>query len=126
MSTARQLRQNLNDKTEIEIFQERAEVLGRAGEALSRALEQLRTIGDRIHGAIAAGIRSEKQRRTVNDDIVQFNEIREHARLRYYYLIVTREAVGFRGHRAVDETYPIPPRIKPLTRKEWTGSRDRD
>jgi len=40
--------------------------------------------------------------------------IKEYAQLRYYYLIVTREAMGFRRHKAVEDVYRIPPKRKYL------------
>jgi hypothetical protein len=46
----------------------------------------------------------------INREIGKFNRAREYAKLRYYYLIVTREAMGMRRHHWVDEWYRIPPR----------------
>ncbi len=110
-----------------EMLKERAEVLGRAGEKLAAALEKMKTIEQGIDERL-------KQFRTVakkheengdddklvsmkkdiageiNREIGKFNRAREYAKLRYYYLIVTREAMGMRRHHWVDEWYRIPPR----------------
>lgn len=110
-----------NVKTETEILQERAEVLGRAGEALSRAIDALYAIEERIAELMrtsAGSESSEEAYRAVNREIQNFNRAREHAKVRYYYLIVTREAMGFRRHTTVEEAYRIPPRKKPLMRME--------
>ena len=50
----------------------------------------------------------------INIEIERYNDAREYAKLRYFYLIVTREAMGFRRHTWVDEIYRIPPKKKPL------------
>ncbi len=120
------------EKTELEIIQERAEVLGQAGEKLSIALQQLRAIESTIDSKMEILKSPEKEMpagdliKEINRDIKRFNEAREHAKLRYYYLIVTREAVGFRRHKNVEEVFPIPPRKKPLKRKEWIGIKTRE
>lgn len=46
----------------------------------------------------------------INGEIDRYNQLREHAKLRYYYLIVTREAMGLRKHDRVREIYGIPDR----------------
>jgi hypothetical protein len=50
----------------------------------------------------------------INGEINKYNHAREYAKLRYYYLIVTREAMGMRRHHWVEEIYTIPPRKKYL------------
>ncbi len=116
------------DKTKEEILKESAEVLGRAGERLSAALRELERIEKVIEGkmdalrGVAEGsgddqqIASMKQGITaeINREIKRYNRAREYAKLRYYYLIVTREAVGFRRHKTVEELYRIPPKKKHL------------
>ena len=112
-----------------EMLRERAEVLGRAGEKLSAAIEKMliieRIIEDRLnHFSHVAGeygkehddtkTASLKRQliRDINGEIGKFNHAREYAKLRYYYLIVTREAMGMRRHHWVDEAYRSPPRKK--------------
>jgi hypothetical protein len=108
---------NAVEKTEAELLKERAEVLGRAGEALSRALMLLRAIEESIQAKLSSGIRDDDALRELNAEIANFNQARENAKTRYYYLIVTREAMGFRRHPFVEEFYRIPPRKKLIGKK---------
>lgn len=118
------------EKTDLEILQERAEVLGRAGEKLALALNKLKAIESVINLKMES-LASPGQGQgpadligDINGEIRHYNEAREYAKLRYYYLIVTREAMGFRRHKSVEEVYSIPPKKKPLSkRKAWTGTR---
>jgi len=127
------------EKTDLEILQERAEVLGRAGEKLALALNKLKAIESVInvkmesltsHGSEQShqsGHSSADLIGDINGEIRHYNEAREYAKLRYYYLIVTREAMGFRRHKSVEEVYSIPPKKKPLTkRKDWTGTKTKE
>lgn len=110
------MRKSAWEKTQEEIFQERAEVLGRAGEALAAALSEV----ERIDRRIAESIRAAGERpglevlEEINGEIRRYNRARAYAELRYYYLIVTREAMGIRRHKAVEEVYRIPPKKKYL------------
>ncbi len=125
------------EKTDLEILQERAEVLGRAGEKLSAALQHLNII-EEVIAAKVKSLREERERmetrgdqdergkralkdalRDINREIRRYNEAREYAKLRFYYLIVTREAMGFRRNKTVEEQYPIPPKKKPLKGRSW-------
>jgi hypothetical protein len=113
-----------------EFFRERAVVLGRSGESVQKALEKLKVaeiliseLYERLHALTdQGGLKGTKRRDLtamkkqavdeINEQIRQYNRMREHAKLRYYYLIVTREAMGFRRHSWVEKTYPIPPKKK--------------
>jgi hypothetical protein len=115
-----------------ELLQERAAVLGRAGESVSKALEKLRGIEsglkERLNRLreIERSIRQDRPdidnmgglRRQmmleINKEINKYNRAREHASVRYYYLIVTREAMGMRRHHWVEQHYRVPPRKKHL------------
>ncbi len=111
------------EKTREEIFRERADVLARAGRSLSDALERLEDLGRAINKKLES-IRFARQSAIhdasfyddLNREIKAFNQAREYAELRHYYLIVTREAMGFRRHTWVEETYKIPPRKKEIAR----------
>ena len=114
---------NSFEKTTEEIFQERAEVLHRTGEALTDALHKLTSIENDVNRIIedlntCTGHEEPNTLRTlyarVNKEISRYNRAREHAKLRYHYLIITREAMGIRRHTWVDEVYRIPPRKKPV------------
>jgi hypothetical protein len=114
-----------------EMMKERAEVLGRAGEKLATAIEKMRlieqvieerlknlhTIDEKSGEGHVDGKRVSRRQKIVkeiNGEIGKFNHAREYAKLRYYYLIVTREAMGMRRHHWVEESYRIPPRKKYL------------
>ncbi len=114
-----------------EMMKERAEVLGRAGEKLVAAIEEMRIIEQVIEerlknfrsivekfgeGYDDGKLVSRRQKivKEINGEIGKFNHAREYAKLRYYYLIVTREAMGMRRHHWVEESYRIPPRKKYL------------
>jgi hypothetical protein len=114
-----------------EMLQERAAVLGRAGEKLNTALEKMRAIDhgieerlqhlsahvekgkDEHHHNELVSVRK-KILKEINGEISKYNHAREYAKLRYYYMIVTREAMGMRRHHWVEEIYKIPPRKKYL------------
>ena len=111
-----------------EFLKERAVVLGRSGENVQKALEKLKAtetlieeLSERLHALadqydLQTRNRSElsiKKRaaiKEINEQISQYNRTREYAKLRYYYLIVTREALGLRRHSWVEKTYRIPPK----------------
>ena len=107
-----------------EFLQERAAVLGRAGDSVSQALEKLRGIERRIETRLGRLERVADQCgepvtrhqaiREINGEIGHYNRAREHALLRYYYLIVTREAMGMRRHQWVEKHYAVPPRKRHL------------
>jgi hypothetical protein len=112
-----------------EMLRERAAVLVRAGEHLADALKKL----EKLDGEIAAGMaawRSDVGKDgsvvsegtdgdrhgmicELNGKIGLYNRQREQVRTRYYYLIVTREALGIIHHQRLEEIYRIPP-PKPL------------
>ncbi|NTW07099.1 MAG: hypothetical protein HGA29_04570 [Syntrophaceae bacterium] len=110
-----------------EFLQERAAVLGRAGMAVEDVIAELAKLDQEIQikkehlqslkldevSPLAAG---EQQLlvEEINIDIEQFNVVIEKARLKYYYLIVTREAMGLRRHRMVQEMYVIPEKKKKI------------
>lgn len=110
------MRKSAWEKTQEEILKERAEVLGRAGEALAAALSEVEKIDRLINESVRmAGERPDLETLAeINGEIRRYNRAREYAELRYYYLIVTREAMGIRRHKAVEEVYRIPPKRKYL------------
>jgi hypothetical protein len=114
-----------------ELLQERAAVLGRAGDSVSSALETLRRIevglekslgrlediNRRLSRDIDVGGLGRLRRQVlteINREIGKYNRAREQALLRHYYLIVTREAMGLRRHHWVEQHYRVPPRKRPL------------
>ncbi|MBN1380096.1 MAG: hypothetical protein JXA41_00305 [Deltaproteobacteria bacterium] len=115
-----------------EFFKERAVVLGRSGESVQKALEKLKvketlieellehlhTLTDqtKLQRSNSRKLNSMKEQvfAEINEQISQYNRTREYAKLRYYYLIVTREALGLRRHGWAEKMYPLPPKKKHL------------
>jgi hypothetical protein len=115
-----------------EFLQEKAAVLGRAGDSVSRALEKLRGIENSLEerlnrakeleqlisqdGKSVGNLRGLRRQMMleINREISKYNGAREYALMRHYYLIVTREAMGIRRHHWVEQHYRIPPRRKHL------------
>lgn len=104
---------------EIDIVKEMAEALGSTGLKLEELLEQARAAGEqagalleRFHesgnGGEAPAIA------LVNESIREYNLLVDKAEDALRWLLIQREACGFRTHRYVDTFYPIPPKIKPL------------
>lgn len=101
------------ERVEREILQEKAEALGRVGERLADLLVRLRDLGRRIdefEAALAGGGGGLDEYTRLGDDVERFNRLREMAVRLAHDLVVQREAVGFRRHALILETYPIPPR----------------
>jgi hypothetical protein len=114
-----------------EFLKERAVVLGKTGDSVAKAILKLQRLAqviekdhkhlisldnmqDQEH--IQEGTQKEKEKalKDINKLILQYNRLWDHAQLRYYYLIVTREAMGLRSHHRVEEMYRIPPKKKQL------------
>ena len=104
-----------------ELLREKAAVLSRAGMAVDEVIEQLMRIDKEIEVKISllntfcwnnhvSEMLQKKQMvcEEINLSINQFNTIRQKAQLQYYYLIVTREALGLRRHEMIQEIYRIP------------------
>jgi predicted RNase H-like nuclease (RuvC/YqgF family) len=117
-----------------EMLKERAETLGHAGNSLSAALRKLEKIASRIDCKLESfkntlRLMSEDGEQPVsfrkeaigelNREIEEYNRAREYAELRYYYLIVIREASGFCRHEQVEKTYRVPSRMRYLAEKEF-------
>jgi hypothetical protein len=124
----------MKEKTVDEIFKEeflkeKAVVLGRTGESVAKAIAKLQRMAqdiEIIHRHMRSmegrpegdpkhdGVKKEKALKDINKMITQYNRLWDDAQLRYYYLIVTREAMGLRSHHRVEEIYRIPPKKKQL------------
>jgi len=104
-----------------ELLREKAAVLSRAGMAVDEAIEQLMRIDREIEikksllNAFSwtehpSDILQKKQLicEEINFIIEKFNLLHKKAHLQYYYLIVTREALGLRRHEMIQEIYRIP------------------
>lgn len=121
---------SIDEVLQEEFLRERAAVLAKAAEKLTNTLHQLAHIEESIakeskavrgfslpdsdHAASAGDALLYKKLTLteINQCIDQFNQVRDTAKLQYYYLIVTREALGLRKHHWVEEFYSIPPKKK--------------
>jgi ketopantoate reductase len=121
MPTLQTRKDNQHENICEEILRERAAVLSRAGIALEDAIDRLMSVDREIETKIsllksygtAARDRDilNKQKllhEEINLHIDQFNDLCRNAQLKFYYLIVTREAMGLRRHEMVKQIYRIP------------------
>jgi len=102
-----------------ELLREKAAVLARAGFAVENALAKLAKINQQFEEKIEylQTVREDPRHRQslfeeINALVDQFNTACRKADIQYYYLIVTREAMGLRRHQAVEQIYRIPPKKK--------------
>lgn len=108
-----------------ELLRERAAVLSRAGMAVEDAIDELAKLDYEIQikNELLQSLKQQKQvpenlirqqvlMEEINGSIDQFNAVRQRAELKYYYLIVTREALGLRRHDIIQEIYTIPVKKK--------------
>lgn len=94
-----------------EIAKEKAEALGRAGASIAETLRALHLLREEV-AAFEAGWASPvdlpdaamaaAQRRA------EYAALRQTAQRYYHYLIIQREAMGFRKHGDVERLYPLP------------------
>jgi hypothetical protein len=104
-----------------ELLREKAAVLSRAGMAVDDVIGQLMRVDREIELKISllkafsgnehvSEVLRKKQsiHEEINLNIDQFNTIRQKALTQYYYLIVTREALGLRRHEMIHKIYRIP------------------
>ncbi len=117
-------RKTTQDIRQEEMLRERAAVLARAGERLAAAMEKLGRIDAEISEAVAlwhsgevdGGAPPAKGREPhrllteINAKIHAYNRQREQVKTRYYYLVVTREALGLIHHQRLAEIYRLPPK----------------
>jgi hypothetical protein len=121
MQTLQKRKNDQHDNLLEELLREKAAVLSRAGMAVDDAIEQLMRIDREIELKIsiltflncndhASEVLQKKQLicEEINLSVDHFNAIRQKAQLQYYYLIVTREALGLRRHEMIQDIYRIP------------------
>jgi len=109
-----------------ELLRERAVVLSRAGFAVEDALEKLAKIEEQIEDklryfyayrkddSVPGGQSRQAFLNDINLTIDQFNAACQKAEIQFYYLIVTREALGLRRHETVQRLYRVPPKKKKM------------
>jgi hypothetical protein len=127
MQSPRSQREEKHDTLCEELLRERVAVLGRAGMAVEDAIAELTKLDHEIQ------IKNEQlkslKRHTQGPDNLnkqqviieeisvstdQFNAVRKRAQRKYYYLIVTREALGLRWHDMIQKIYIIPLKKKKI------------
>jgi hypothetical protein len=121
MQISQKIKNDQQDNLLEELLREKAAVLSRAGMAVDEAIEQLLRIDREIEAKIsllnsfsgnkhAPEIFQKKKLvfEEINLSIDHFNVIRQKTQLQYYYLIVTREALGLRRHEMIQDIYRIP------------------
>ena len=123
--TIQKIRGDQQDNILEELRREKAAVLSRASWAVEDVLEKMVRIEGQIESKFSYlssrsddddGCASLKQRRKIfeeiNRHVEEYNRIRQKAELQFYYLIVTREALGLRRHEMVQKMYRIPDKKK--------------
>ena len=127
--TIQKIKTDQQDNILEELLREKAAVLTRASWAVEEVIEKLTRIEGEIEIKISFlnstdgndnSYESSHQKQLIceeiNYNIEEFNSIRQKAQLQYYYLIVTREALGLRRHEMVQKIYRIPDKKK---KYEW-------
>ena len=127
MPTIQTIKENQHQNLCEELLQERAAVLSRAGFAVEEAIDHLMSVAREIEAKMSL-LKSystmvhdfdilDKQKllhEEINLDVEQYNDLCSNAELKYYYLIVTREALGLRRHDTIKEIYRIPAIMKKI------------
>jgi hypothetical protein len=127
MPSIQTIKENQHENLCEELLRERAAVLGRAGIAVEDAIDRLMSLAQEIETKILLlkSYRTAAQNREIldkqkllheeiNRDVDQYNDLCRNAQLKYYYLIVTREALGLRRHEVIKEIYRIPAIMKKI------------
>ena len=121
MQLSQKIRNDRHNNLLEELLREKAGVLSRAGMAVDAAIEQMNRMEREIEARVSFldSLGSHKHTpeifqkkklilEEINLSIDRFNVIRQKAQLQYYYLIVTREALGLRRHEMIQDIYRIP------------------
>ena len=85
---------------EVELRQEVSQSLGRAEDRINHALLALELAGRKADAAPPGPARDAL--------VAEFNALRTEAMRRREYLLIQREALGFRGNEALEKLYPVP------------------
>ncbi|MFO0606299.1 MAG: hypothetical protein U0324_24200 [Polyangiales bacterium] len=85
---------------EVELRQEVSQSLGRAEDRINHALLALELAGRKADAAPPGAAREAL--------VADFNALRAEALRRREYLLIQREALGFRGNDALERLYPVP------------------
>ncbi len=104
---------------EPDIIKEMAEGLGSSGIRLEEILDKVTTAKTRIcllmSGAASDNQNARRERiERTNEAIGEFNTLVDKAEDALRWLLIQREACGFRTHKNVHVHYPIPPQMRML------------
>ena len=102
---------------EIDLVKEMAEGLGNSGAALERLIEkavqarmEVLTLMDTFRNG-SSGDLCDEHIEMINDSIRKYNSTVNSAQHALEWLLIQREACGFRTHRNVSSFYPIPQKM---------------
>jgi hypothetical protein len=98
--------------TEIDIVKEMAEGLGSTGLRLEDILEKANVARENVIRLMQLCQDGNQDTTEVNEYIAQYNALIDKAEDTLRWLLIQREACGFRTHRNVNVHYPIPTRMK--------------
>jgi hypothetical protein len=107
------------ESVEIDLVKEMAEGLGSTGIRLEELLEKIQAQKEKIDQLTRSldepCSRKDKQSLSlVNESISVHNNLVDKAWDTLRWLLIQREACGFRRHKDVDHFYPIPPKLRPI------------
>jgi hypothetical protein len=107
------------ESVEIDLVKEMAEGLGSTGLRLEELLEKIQAEKEKIDQLTSfldeSGSFKDKQSVSlVNESIRVHNNLVDKAWDTLRWLLIQREACGFRRHKDVDYYYPIPPKLRPI------------
>lgn len=104
---------------EAEIVREQAEALGRAGERLEEALNELESVRQaialmevRLRDSRACPEEGSSLQKAHSNLAGRLAVLHNRARLAHEYLLIQREAVGVRNHQDVERCYRISERVR--------------
>lgn len=105
------------DTQEIDIVKEMAESLGSQGIRIDEILENLNVVGARLNEMLAMVQEAPDscQSPSLNEiDLTmrKYNTLVDNAHEALRWLLIQREACGFRKHKDVHLHYPIPPKVR--------------
>lgn len=102
------------ESAEVDIVKEMAEGLGSAGLRVDDLLEKTFAARDNILQLLELYRSGLRDRDEVNASIKEYNKLIGKAEDALRWLLIQREACGFRTHKNVGHFYPIPERLKPV------------
>jgi len=125
VQVSQKMKNDRQDNLLEELLREKAAVLTRASWAVEEVIEKLMKIergieekksllnfSDGDNDSLEISRYKQLICEEINLSIEKFNAVHKKAQTQYYYLIVTREALGLRRHEMVQKIYRIPDKKK--------------